>query len=221
MVIKWWKYLTIILIFYSIIAGFLVPVPAMDGRLAETARNLFYHVPMWFGMMILFTLSVYYAVIFLKTNNMDASHYSASLASVGLWMGLIGIITGAVWAKFQWGSAWSGDPKQNGAAIALLMYLAYFIIRQNLKKSSKIHRLSAIYNIFAFCMLFPTIWILPRLQESLHPGGLGEDGNPGLNPKDLDANLRLVFYPAIAGFTLLGLWVSKLHYSFLKLKYAY
>ncbi len=46
------------------------------------------------------------------------------------------------------------------------------------------------YNIFAFAMLFPTIWIFPRLTESLHPGGQGSKGNPGLNADDLTPSMR-------------------------------
>jgi heme exporter protein C len=46
---------------------------------------------------------------------------------------------------------------------------------------------------------------LPRLLESLHPG---REGNPALNFNDLDNKLRRVFYPAIAGWTLLGVWIT-------------
>jgi heme exporter protein C len=56
-------------------------------------------------------------------------------------------------------------------------------------------------------MLFPTIWILPRLLESLHPG---REGNPALNFNDLDGKLRIVWYPAIVGWILLGVWMSTL-----------
>jgi len=63
---------------------------------------------------------------------------------------------------------------------------------------------------FAFAMLFPTIWILPRMTDSLHPGGQGSEGNPGMNYKDLNASMRTVFYPAIIGWTLLGVWISTL-----------
>jgi heme exporter protein C len=41
----------------------------------------------------------------------------------------------------------------------------------------------------------------------LHPGG---DGNPALNYKDIDARMRLVFYPAVLGWTLLGVWIATL-----------
>jgi len=68
-----------------------------------------------------------------------------------------------------------------------------------------------VYNIFAFAMLFPSIWIIPRLVGSLHPGAPGSDsGNPALNFKDIDARLRMVFYPAVIGWTLLAVWMTTL-----------
>ncbi|MDB5229298.1 MAG: cytochrome c-type biosis protein CcmC, putative heme lyase for CcmE, partial [Chitinophagaceae bacterium] len=54
------------------------------------------------------------------------------------------------------------------------------------------------------------IWILPRLTESLHPGGQGSEGNPGLNPKDSSLEMKLVMWPAFFGWTLLGIWISTL-----------
>jgi hypothetical protein len=95
------------------------------------------------------------------------------LLQQGVIYGVLGLVTGAIWANYQWGSPWSGDPKQNGAAIAMLIYLAYFVLRGSLNEDDKKGRISAVYNIFAFFMLFPTLWILPRLTESLHPGGEG------------------------------------------------
>jgi heme exporter protein C len=56
-------------------------------------------------------------------------------------------------------------------------------------------------------MLFPSIWIIPRLLPSLHPG---REGNPALNFNDIDNNMRIVFYPAIIGWTLIGVWIATL-----------
>ena len=44
-------------------------------------------------------------------------------------------------------------------------------------------------------------------DSSLHPGN---GGNPGFNYYDLDDKLRMVFYPAVIGWTLLGFWVATL-----------
>jgi heme exporter protein C len=61
------------------------------------------------------------------------------------------------------------------------------------------------------------IMVLPRLTgaASLHPG---EDGNPAFSSYDLDSNLRMVFYPACAGWIITGIWIYNLHYRISKLK---
>ena len=206
----WWKILCFILLMYTCTMGFLVEIPTLDGRMQQTVRNLFFHVPMWFCMQTLFIVSVIYAIRYLHNPNPRYDHYSLEFARTGVVFGVLGLITGAIWANYQWGAAWSGDPKQNGAAIAILIYLAYFVLRGSLTDIDKRSRIGAVYNIFAFAMLFPTIWILPRLTESLHPGGQGSEGNPGLNPNDTTAAMEMVFLPAIIGWILLGVWIASL-----------
>ena len=112
-----------------------------------------------------------------------------------------------LWANYAWGSFWHGDPKQNGAAIALLVYLAYFILRGSVENEEQKARLSAVYNIFAFAAMIPLIFIIPRLNSSLHPGS---GGNPGFNMYDLDNRMRMVFYPAVISWILIGMWVTTL-----------
>jgi heme exporter protein C len=206
----WWKILTFIILMYVCTMGLLVDVPKLDGRLQHSVRNLFFHVPMWICMMTLFSVSVVYAVLYLRKPNSKYDIYSLEFAKTGLLFSLLGLATGMIWANYQWGAAWSGDPKQNGTAIAILIYCAYFVLRGSLNDEEKKARIGAVYNIFAFFMLFPTIWILPRLVESLHPGGMGSDGNPGLNPKDTTTSMKLVMLPAFIGWTLLGVWISTL-----------
>lgn len=207
---SWWKILSFLLLFYTCTYGFYVKVPKLDDRMKESIRNFFFHVPMWFTMMILLLVSVIYAIRYLRNPSPKNDAYSVAFAATGVVYGVLGLITGAIWANYQWGSPWSGDPKQNGAAIALLIYLAYFVLRGSMNEEDKKGRIGAVYNIFAFFMLFPTLWILPRLTESLHPGGEGSDGNPGINGKDMDSQMRAVFYPAVLGWTLLGVWISTL-----------
>ena len=60
----WWKILTIVLVLYVIIGGLLFPVPRLP-ILNETIRNLYFHVPMWFGMMILLLASVVSSIQYL------------------------------------------------------------------------------------------------------------------------------------------------------------
>jgi heme exporter protein C len=72
-------------------------------------------------------------------------------------------------------------------------------------------RLTAGYNMFAFVLLIPLLFIIPRMTDSLHPGS---GGNPAMGGEDLDNTMRMVFYPAVIGFILLGIWISQLLYRF-------
>ena len=213
----WWKILSFLLLVYTIVAGFLLPVPRLH-ILNETIRNLYFHVCMWMGMMVLFGISFYHSIKYLRHQNFRSDISSSSYAAVGSFFGILGYTTGFLWVNVTWvtdqgqsiGSVLK-EPKLIGAAIALLIYGAYFVLRGSFTDIDKRARVSAVYNIFAFAMLFPSIWIIPRLVGSLHPGAPGSDsGNPALDRKDLDATMRMVFYPAIIGWTLLGVWIATL-----------
>jgi heme exporter protein C len=217
----WWKIACILLLVYTFTAGLLLNnIPRLPA-LQETIRNLYFHVCMWFAMMILFTVSVVYAVKYLNSGKLRHDIFSRQFAAVGIVFGLLGYATGSIWMSFTWAdpnmpatasfSQIAKEPKLIGAAIALLIYFAYLVLRDSIQDIDKKARISAVYNIFAFAFLFPAIWIIPRLLPSLHPGGEGgSGGNPALNFKDLAPQMRTVFYPAIIGWTLLGVWITSL-----------
>lgn len=186
--------------------GLLFDVPRLN-IVNETIRALYFHVPMWFGMVVLFCVSTVYAVQYLRNPSIEKDIKSVEFANTGLMLGMLGIFTGMLWANYTWGSPWHGDPKQNGAAISLLVYLAYFVLRGSIDNEEQRARLSAVYNIFAFAAMIPLIFIIPRMTSSMHPGS---GGNPGFNMYDLDSKMRMVFYPAVAGWILLGIWIATL-----------
>jgi heme exporter protein C len=257
---KTYKITAILLLIYTIIGGFLLPVPRLVV-LNETIRALYFHVPMWFGMILILTASCGYSIMHLSgtaatsailrrrlgifngimlgaaallfilkikgfqapltiglmtlffsftlivfknyTNDMIAE----ATAKIGLVLGILGIITGALWAKYTWGEYWSSDPKQNSAAICLLIYAAYIILRGSIAETQQRAQIAAIYNIFAYAAMIPLLFILPRMTDSLHPGN---GGNPAFGNYDLNNTMRTVFYPAIIGWTLIATWIAEL-----------
>ncbi len=213
---SWWKIASFVLLVYTVIGGFLMNVPNLLA-LEETIRNLYFHVCMWFSMMILFTVSVVNSIRYLRTFNLKYDIYARQYAAVGIVMGVLGYATGTIWMTYTWAdpnnpsfqsfAALAREPKLIGAAIALLIYFAYMVLRDSINDMDKRARISSVYNIFAYAMLFPSIWILPRVMDSLHPG---REGNPALNTSDIDSSMRIVFYPAVIGWTLLGVWITTL-----------
>ena len=203
---KWIKIICIFLLTYVTIAGFLFDVPALP-ILNEAIRILFFHVPMWFTMIFLLFISAINSYYYISKGRINYDIKSNEYANVGVFFGILGIISGMLWAKFTWGTYWTNDPKLNGSALGLLIYFSYFVLRGSVKDELKKAKISSVYNIFAFAMLIPLIFILPRMTDSLHPGN---GGNPGFNVYDMNSQLRIVFYPAVIGFILLGIWITNI-----------
>lgn len=183
----------------------------------ESIRNLMWHVPMWFTMFAVMLVSFVQSIKVLNKSGRE-SHQgkavdykvvslhdakAAAAAHVGLFFCILGLITGSIWARFTWGDWWTNDPQLNGAMVVFLMYVAYFILRNSVNDEEKKARLAAIFNIFAFILLFVLLMVMPRFAEGLHPG---KSGNPAFSSYDLDSSLRMVFYPAVLGYILLGYW---------------
>lgn len=177
--------------------------------LYESMRNLFFHVPMWFTMIALLSWALWNNFRYLRTFNLKYDQIANEAVNAGLIFGVLGLVTGSLWARATWGAWWVDDVKLNGTAITMLAYLAYAVLRNALEDEQKRARVSAIYSIFAYVMMIVLIGILPRLQgtDSLHPGN---GGNPAFSNYDLDNTLRPIFYSAVLGWILLGFWIYSL-----------
>ena len=184
--------------------------------LYETIRNTFFHVAIWMAMFIILLLSCYHSIQYLRLGDLVSDRKSASLTSVGLFFGIAGLLTGSMWAKYTWGAFWTNDIKLNMSAVAMLIYFAYWFLRNSIADTDSRARTSAVYNLFAFAALMILVMVIPRFSDSLHPGN---GGNPAFAGEDLDNTLRAVFYPAIIAYTLLGLWMADLYYRYLHLEY--
>ncbi len=210
-----WKILSVVLLVYVIIAGFLGPIPDLD-IVHQTIRNLYFHVCMWFVMITMLSISVVNSIQYLARFNLEKDTVAKEASLIGIFFGMMGIVTGMIWAQFAWGTWWVNDPKLNGAAVGLLVYFAYMVLRKSLDDPHKRARISAVYNIFAYVIFILFILVLPKLSGvSLHPG----DGKESIMPvMSMDNNLRIVFYPAILGWILLAYWILNLRIRYIKVK---
>lgn len=206
---NWWKLLGVLTLLYVIAGGLLFEVPQLPV-IRETVRNIYFHVGMWFSMMFILFMALLYSIRYLRLSKPEDDLKAVAAVKTGLVFGVLGLLTGMVWAHNTWGSFWVNDPKLNGAVVGMLTYLAYMVLRASVEESEKKARLAAVYNIFAFVLYFVFIMILPRLAEgSIHPG---IDGNPALSTGDLDPRMRKVFFPAIAGWMILAWWIFRVYY---------
>lgn len=189
-----------------IVAGFLLDIPKIN-ILEHTARNLYFHVPLWFALMAAFFVSAWHSVRYLSTDDLDYDVRAYQAVVVGVGFGVLGLVTGMVWARFTWyvgtNKWWNNDPKQVMAAVQLMIYGAYFVLRSSFDNPRKRARVAAVYNLFAAATVPFLLYVMPRQFQSLHPGA---DGNPAFD-QITHPIMRLVFYPAIIGFIALFWWV--------------
>lgn len=185
--------------------------------LNESIRNLLYHVPMWFSMIFLLAFSAWYAIKYLSTGNIDHDLRSDSLVRVGILAGILGCLTGMVWARVTWGTWWPRDPKLNGVAIGMLMYFAYLLLRGGIRDDHQKARVGAVYNLFVFPVFIALIIVMPKLAgDSLHPGA---GGTVTFKQYDLDNTMRMFFYPAVIGWILTYAWIGSLLYRYRKIEF--
>ena len=183
-----------------IAAGFLGSIPQLD-ILEQSARNLYFHVPMWFTLMVATVVSAYHSLRYLQSGDRTRDLRAREAARLALIFGVLGLVTGMVWARFTWyegtGKWWNFDPKQSMAAVLLLIYGAYFVLRDSIEDRNTRGRVAAVYNLFAVVTMPFLLYIIPRQLPSLHPGG---EGSPAFSQTDLAPAMRWVFYPSVLAF---------------------
>ena len=85
---------------------------------------------MWFTMFLLMGIGFVQSIKTLKFSPNTMLHDAKALSSikVGIVFGILGLITGSLWARFTWGAWWVNDPQLNGALVSVMIYSGYLIL---------------------------------------------------------------------------------------------
>jgi heme exporter protein C len=189
-----------------------VVLPYIPG-LDERARILYFHVPLAWGAVLAYAVAMIAAVAYLRRRQPRWEYRANAAALVGVLYTVLATVTGAIWARFNWGAFWNWDPRQTTILVLLFIYLAYFALRASLPEGERRWRLGNVYLVFAFVTVPFLVFVLPRLMESLHPGGRG-DVNIGpvlsADPSALNPLKQILLSAAFAAFTLLLGWLWSL-----------
>lgn len=226
---KFAKYGSITLITIVLVAGMAIPMsptpqswlqfPLIPG-LEQKARNILFHVPVAWTTVVAFLVGTYYGFCYLKTKNIDYDIKSVSSAGLGFLFCSLATITGALWAKFNWGSFWNWDPRETSIFVLLLIYGAYFALRSALDSEEKRATLSAVYSIIAGITVPFFIFVMPRIMSGLHPGAKGDpDGAGPVVQFKMSPSMLVIFLFGLLGFTLLYIWLLNMRVRLARLEY--
>lgn len=217
-----WKIFLFLLLAFVSVAGIAFPIvekpqswyefPFIPG-LEQNAKIIFFHVPTAWLTLIAFLTSTVFGFKYLRNKDLDNDAKSYAAAQIGMMFCILATITGAVWAKFAWGSFWSWDPRQTSIFALLLIYGALFALRSSIESEEKRATLSSVYSLIAFITVPFFIFIMPRIMKGLHPGS-ADDTNAGpiVNFK-MNSSMALIFVLSMIGFTILYFWMWRLSYK--------
>jgi heme exporter protein C len=190
-----------------LVLGILGPIARLP-ILEQTARNLYFHVPMWFVLYAGAIAGAWHSARLLATGRDLHDIRAESAWLVSMTAGTAAILTGIVWSRFTWYVGtdiwWNGDPRQVMVAVQLLIGGAYFVLRGAVDDSRLRARLSAVYALLATATMPYLTYVMPRRLRSLHPGA---EGNPAFSQMDIAPDMRWIFYGASAGFLMLAWWI--------------
>jgi heme exporter protein C len=195
-----------------ILAAFYYAPGAAEGfRAPRSYRILFFHVPMAWASFVAFISAAVWSLRFLfsgRSQSRDFRHDLAAAAAVqlGVLFGVLATVTGAMWARIEWGAYWNWDPRQSSILILLLFYGAYLALREAVEDRDVRGRLSAAYALLGIVVAPFLFWIMPRITYTLHP-------EPVVNAEgkvDMDVRMQIVLYASALGFTALFFWIHNL-----------
>jgi heme exporter protein C len=186
-------------------AAFLWPEPA-EGFIGESSRIVFFHVPCAWTSTLAFLVAAAYSFAYLRRRNPWHDEIAASAVKLGLFFGILTLITGSLFASIMWGTWWNWDPRESSYLLLVFLYAAYLFLRAAIDDRERRARIAAVYALFAVVLMPFLVFIAPRVTASLHPQTV-------INPQGkilMDTPTRAVFFGALAGFSGLFLWMLSL-----------
>lgn len=202
-------------IFFVIFKGLTAKVPYQNPMNEQTARNLFYHVPLWFAAMLMGYTSVVYSILYLRKQDQKWDLRAHEAARLMILFGLLGLFTGIVWSRVTWGAGksdfdpqawWPWDPKQTSALICILIYAGYMVLRKSFDEPGQKAKISSVYNIFAAASIYPLFYVIPKVMGGLHPNTGAED----TALKGLSSGQNSIFWIGVLGMIFLAIYLLRM-----------
>ncbi len=189
-----------------IVLSFVYPPPLPGLDWADASRIFYFHVPQALVSFVAFAIAMVYSIIYLRTRKISADSKAALAAEFGMVFCILATLSGAVFARVAWGSFWNWDPRETSILLLLVIYGAYFALRQSIAQPERRASFSAVYSILAFVTVPFLGFIVPRIYDSLHPENtLVSQG--GIN---VEGYVAFIFFSSLFCFLCLFIWLFKI-----------
>jgi heme exporter protein C len=174
---------------------FYAPLDADQGFI----QKIFYlHVPLAIVSLCGLVFGGLLGVGYLRTGDRKWDMRSYVAIHMSLIFGVVGLITGSIWAKASWGHWWVwSEPTLVSFLIVILLFATYQPMRFAIEDPERQARYASVFAVVAAAFV-PMNFIVVRLaQQYVHPRVLTLSGGR------LPGSMALAFYISLIGIALL------------------
>ena len=163
-------WITGILFSGAVIAIFLyAPMEAVMGWVQKV---FYFHVASGWTGMLGFLLAATAGIFYLLKKDPVWDRVGYAAVEIGMVFMSICIISGSIWARPIWNTWWTWEPRLTTAAIMVLIYAAYLLLRQGLEEPERRARFGAVYAVVGFISV-PMTFLSIRRFRTIHPVVIG------------------------------------------------
>jgi len=167
-------------------------------------QRLFYvHMPSFFGAFTAFGATVLGGILYLKNRDAKWDRLAVAGVEIGLALSVLTLATGSVWARPIWNTWWTWDPRLTSAAIMVLTYAAYLMLRSGIENADTRRRFASVYGIVAFSTVILTLVIIRIRPDTIHPVVVGASPQNAQGTFEATTGVVVALLPALAFYATL------------------
>jgi heme exporter protein C len=176
---------------YGLISGlFIAPADYQQG---DGFRIMYVHVPSAFAAMGIYFVMASCAFITLVWRVKMAAICMSCSASIGAWLTMLALITGAIWGKPMWGTWWIWDARLTSVLILFFLYIGFIALHSVILDPQTRDRACAIMALVGVINL-PIIHYSVIWWNTLHQGpSISKFEKPSIDPSMLYPLLAMIF----------------------------
>ena len=137
-----------------------------ESTMGLVQKIFYFHLPSWAAMFVAAIVCGIASAVFLFKGRVIADRIAVSSAELAVVFGLIGLVSGPLWARKAWGVWWQWDARLSMALVLWMIFVAYLLLREYGGPGSE--KLAAGVALFGMANV-PFVYWSVNVWRTVHP----------------------------------------------------
>ncbi len=137
-----------------------------ESTMGLVQKIFYFHLPSWAAMFVAAFVCGIASAVFLCRERLISDRIAVASAELVVVFGLIGLVSGPLWARKAWGVWWQWDARLTMALVLWMIFIAYLLLREYGGPGSE--KLAAGVAIFGMANV-PFVYWSVNVWRTIHP----------------------------------------------------